>query len=216
MSGKPSGVVRVPRAVPTPFPGHSAPAAGFEVPLEMLAACHGRVQAQGETLLKLQAHLARHGVDEDARTAARAVLRYFDLAAPLHHRDEEEDLFPALRACAEHDGPGPPAADAARDEAADPGGRQALLQLLATLTDQHRGFETQWAALRPALQAVADGPPDQALPCLDGAADFVAAYAAHIALEEGELLPLAVRWLDAPVLDRVGRAMRLRRGVGEG
>ena len=26
------------------LPGHSAPAVGFEVPLEMLAACHGRVQ----------------------------------------------------------------------------------------------------------------------------------------------------------------------------
>ena len=35
------------------LPGHSAPAVGFEVPLEMLAACHGRVQAQCATLLRL-------------------------------------------------------------------------------------------------------------------------------------------------------------------
>lgn len=35
------------------LPGHSAPAVGFEVPLEMLAACHGRVQHQCETLLRL-------------------------------------------------------------------------------------------------------------------------------------------------------------------
>jgi hypothetical protein len=39
------------------LPGHSAPAVGFEVPLEMLAACHGRVQHQCETLLRLVTHL---------------------------------------------------------------------------------------------------------------------------------------------------------------
>ena len=61
-----------------PFPGHAAPAAGFEVPLEMLAACHGRVEAQCATLRRLVAHLAAHGADEQARDAARAVMRYFD------------------------------------------------------------------------------------------------------------------------------------------
>ena len=45
------------------LPGHSAPAVGFEVPLEMLAACHGRVQHQCETLLRLVAggFLVIHG-----------------------------------------------------------------------------------------------------------------------------------------------------------
>ena len=28
------------------FPGFDAPAAGFEAPLEMLSACHGRVERQ--------------------------------------------------------------------------------------------------------------------------------------------------------------------------
>ena len=45
------------------LPGHSAPAVGFEVPLEMLAACHGRVQHQCETLLRLITHLQTHGAD---------------------------------------------------------------------------------------------------------------------------------------------------------
>ena len=51
------------------LPGHSAPAVGFEVPLEMLAACHGRVQHQCETLHRLLAHLKDHlnRIDGDDR-----------------------------------------------------------------------------------------------------------------------------------------------------
>ena len=78
------------------LPGHSAPAVGFEVPLEMLAACHGRVQAQCATMLRLVPHLAAHGADRQAQEAAAAVMRYFDTAARHHHEDEELDLFPAL------------------------------------------------------------------------------------------------------------------------
>lgn len=78
------------------LPGHSAPAVGFEVPLEMLAACHGRVQHQCKTLLRLVTHLQTHGADRPAQEAANAVMRYFDTAARHHHEDEEQDLFPAL------------------------------------------------------------------------------------------------------------------------
>ena len=78
------------------LPGHSAPAVGFEVPLEMLAACHLRVQDQCSTLLRLVTHIAAHGPDRPAQEAATAVMRYFDTSARHHHDDEERDLFPAL------------------------------------------------------------------------------------------------------------------------
>ena len=78
------------------FPGHTAPDGGFEVPLEMLSACHHRVERQCATLRRLVAHLATRGADADAAAAAAAVLRYFDSAAKDHHADEEQDLFPAL------------------------------------------------------------------------------------------------------------------------
>lgn len=55
-----------------------------------------RIEAQCETLKKLAFHLRDHGNDEQARQAAAYVLRYFDTAGMHHHRDEEEDLFPAL------------------------------------------------------------------------------------------------------------------------
>ena len=55
------------------FPGHHAPSAGFEVPLQMLAACHERVHSQCATLLRLVPHVAEHGSDLAAQQAAAAM-----------------------------------------------------------------------------------------------------------------------------------------------
>lgn len=167
---------------------------GFEVPLEMLAACHGRVQAQGETLLRLMDHVQAQGADQAAQEAARAVLRYFDSAARHHHDDEEQDLFPALL-------------DALAG--ADP---VCVRALTAQLCADHRTLEARWARLRAPLQQLAAGEAPAGLAEADPQG-FVQAYAQHIAREEAELLPLAARLLGPAELDRVGRAMRARRGV---
>ena len=52
------------------FPGFFSPAAGPEAPLQMLAACHTRVEKQCRTLERLQAHLPKHGSDGAAQEAA--------------------------------------------------------------------------------------------------------------------------------------------------
>ena len=78
------------------FPGFDSPAVGFEVPLEMLSACHGRVERQCQTLQRLVPHLTANGPDQAAREAAKSILLYFDTSAKHHHADEAEDLFPAL------------------------------------------------------------------------------------------------------------------------
>jgi hemerythrin-like domain-containing protein len=175
------------------FPGHSAPTAGFEVPLEMMAACHHRVQSQTATLLRLVPHLAQQGSDSPAQEAASAVMRYFDSAGRHHHEDEELDLFPALLD-----------ATAGTDNA-------GLRALIAALCADHRALEARWHALRRQLQRVAEGLP--ATIEAPEAQAFADSYDRHIAREETELLPLAGRVLGDVELDRIGRAMRLRRGV---
>ena len=176
-----------------PLPGHRAPAVGTEVPLEMLAACHERVDQQCRTLQRLAAHLAAHGTDTQAREAAGAVMRYFDTAAPHHHDDEEVDLFPALI------------------EAMAGSDAVCIRDLTAALTHEHRQLEQLWRALRAVLEQVAAGAPTR----LDGGDvdAFVGLYARHIAREEGELLPMAGRLLSNEQLDRIGQAMRMRRGI---
>jgi D-amino-acid dehydrogenase len=52
---------------------------------EVLDACHERIQRMLRRLQWLRVHLATMGCDDQARQAARDVLRYFDLAAPAHH-----------------------------------------------------------------------------------------------------------------------------------
>jgi hemerythrin-like domain-containing protein len=176
-----------------PIPGYQAPAVGTEVPLEMLAACHLRMEQQCATLQRLARHIGTHGCDEQARSAAQSVMRYFDSAARHHHDDEEVDLFPALI------------------ESMAGSDAVCLRDLTAALTHDHRELERRWRALRAVLEQVAAGAAVQ----LAGAEVdvFVNSYAAHIAREEAELLPMAQRLLDDATLDRIGQAMRQRRGI---
>ena len=175
------------------FPGFTAPAAGFEAPLEMLSACHGRVERQCETLLRLVPHLAANGPDQAAREAAQNVMRYFDTSAPHHHADEEQDLFPALLG-------------SAPDTELAP-----LRTLIDALCAQHRELEQAWAQLRRKLEGVRLG----TTPALDAdeVQRMVDLYRRHIAREEEALLPAAARILGTAQLDGVGRAMRARRGI---
>ena len=173
--------------------GHSTPSTGFEVPLEMLAACHLRVQDQCTTLLRLVPHIAAQGSDRPAQEAARAVMRYFDTSARHHHEDEEQDLFPALI------------------ESMASSDAVCLRELTAALTAEHRELEARWKALHEVLAQVAAG---QAAPlALNDVNGFTGLYARHIAREETELLPMAQRLLNDAELDRIGLAMRMRRAL---
>lgn len=163
---------------------HAGPAVGFDQPFDMLLACHERVQRSLDLLLRLQAHAARHGADTQARDAARDVLRYFDLAGPKHHEDEERHVLPRLRAA----------------------GREALAQRLA---DDHAEMTRQWAALRPALAGLAAG---EATPLdADACQAYAALYAEHMRAEEGEAFPLAARGLADDALAAMGSEMAARR-----
>lgn len=182
-------------ATPVDLPGHSAPAVGFEVPLEMLAACHGRVEAQCATLRRLVVHLGDHGADRQAQDAAAAVMRYFDTSAVHHHADEELDLFPALI------------------EAMAGSDAVCVRELTASLVAEHRELEQRWRSLRRWLEQVTRA---EAATLPEGEVNgFIDLYERHIAREEAELLPMAGRLLGDAELDRIGLAMRARRGAFE-
>ena len=118
---------------------------------------------------------------------------YFDTAAPLHHADEEIDLFPALIESM---------------AGSDP---VCIRQLTQGLADAHREIEAHWRRVRPALEQIAAGA--GAAPDAAEVEGFTAAYQRHIDTEEAELLPMAGRLLSDDALDRVGRAMHERRGI---
>lgn len=166
-----------------------AAAPGFDRPLEVLEACHGRIARQCDTLDKLLAHLPAHGADEQAQQAARAVLAYFDTAAVHHHDDEERNLFPLL------------------ERAGAPG----ACDLVETLTLEHDEQALLWRRLRVELQQIESG----AAATLDTALTrrFVEMNRAHLGFENTHVLPLAREVLGAAEIERLGRAMAARRGV---
>jgi hemerythrin-like domain-containing protein len=173
------------------LPGFEAPAVGFEQPYAMLEACHERVQRSLDLLGRLLDHAARQGHDAQTRSAAADVLRYFDLAAPQHHRDEETHVFPLLLA----------QGDAAL--------RSAVQQLQA----EHREMETLWAQIRQPLlrwrEPAATEPPDAALHA--AVARFRALYAGHIPREEQLVFPAARAAMDAAAQAAMGAEMQARR-----
>jgi hemerythrin-like domain-containing protein len=166
-----------------------AAAPGFDRPLDVLEACHGRIARQCDTLDKLLMHLPAHGADQQAQQAARAVLGYFDTAAIHHHDDEERNLFPLL------------------EQAGAPG----ACDLVETLTLEHDELALLWRQLREALQLIGTG----AAGTLDGVLvhRFVALNRSHLEFENTHVLPLARQVLGAVEVERLGRAMAARRGV---
>jgi hemerythrin-like domain-containing protein len=168
----------------------AAPASGFDQPFEMLSACHERVQRTLALLLRLGEHLHRHGADTQAASAAQAVMRYFDVAGPAHHDDEERHVLPWLAA---H-------------------GRSALAERLHV---DHERMAADWAGVRAALAEVAAGrwDRDAAATTLAGWEAFARFYAAHIEAEETQAYPPAAAAFDPAARDAMGREMAARRGV---
>lgn len=168
-------------------------AAFEERPLELLYACHEKVRRFTGLTERLVAHAAARGADAEAREAAASVLRYFEQALPLHHADEEADVFPALRAL--HD--------------------TALSAAIAALEDEHAALDAQWQRVAPWLRQLAAGAAAAAAdfaPTQQEVADFAAAYVRHIECEEGEVF-VAIERLPEAVVHAVAARMRARRGA---
>lgn len=173
------------------------PDVGFEAPVEMLLACHERVERMLGLLERLDRHLVERGADRDCAEAARDVMRYFDLAGPAHHEDEERHVLPRLSG-------GPHAALAER------------------LHDDHRAMAAAWVGVRESLEqvrlagvAAGAAPVPDPRPAGAGAdwAAFARDYREHIALEEGTAYPAVEVALTDAERAAMGHEMAARRGA---
>ena len=153
----------------SPLTLHAAPAAGVDQPFELLAACHDRVRRSLDLLRRLVDHVEVHGPDAQAADAARDVMRYFSVAAPLHHEDEERHLLPLLVASEQAE-----LVEAAEQMAAD-----------------HRTFRAVWPGLSANLQALSEQKAVDLLTLRRQAEGFIALHASHLALEDKVAFPAA-------------------------
>ncbi len=174
---------------PISIRSRDASAPSFGDPLGMLAACHDRLERQLATLERLLRHLPEHGADADARSAAHALLRYFDYAEPNHQADEEASVFPRLLA----------RAPSARD-------------LIMHLEHEHDQLGVNWRKLRPLLAGIASGQRAILPPALVHGVQ--ATYAGHLAIENDQLLPMCAERLTPEELAAIGAEMAARRTSG--
>lgn len=169
------------------------PAASFDDPVALLSACHDRVRHYASLALKLAQYLPEHGADNQAREAASSILRYFDVAAPLHHQDEEEDLFPLL---------------------AERGDEMLKALVGITMFEQHVELAALWQQVRARLLAIAAGESSDFPLAL--ATEFSQRYPAHAQIEDEQIYPFAAQLLSQEELTELGRHMATRRGVTAG
>ena len=165
------------------LPRFRSPGVGFEQPFELLQACHERVARSLDLLQRLLEHLDAVGHDDAARAAAHDVWRYFEIAAPAHHTDEELHVLPQLRQS----------------------GEARLVDVARRLQADHDALHAIWRALGPLLWRLHESPlplPADALNRLRAeAAAFIAIHQQHLPLEDEVAFP-AARALMRPEQER--------------
>lgn len=167
------------------------PTPGFDEPIELLRACHMKMLLNCSTLERLAVHIKASGVDEQAIDTAAAIRRYFNEAAPLHHQDEERDLFPLLLTLSSE-----------------------FKSTICELNNEHQDLEDSWTVLDEMLADL------NAIEDIEAFAElaqaFGQAYRDHITEEETEILIPIDGKLTPQQLEQLGKAMAGRRGSAQG
>jgi hemerythrin-like domain-containing protein len=166
---------------------------GFEDPIEILNACHEKVRHFASLTIRLRDYLQKVGVDASATEAATRIRRYFNVAAVLHHQDEELDLFPALMTL--------------KESLISPSLKVSLLNSIQSLQREHETLGEAWGQIDRWLASIEQMQPVPEPACLDL---FARAYTRHADREENEIYPFA-KYLDKQDTERIGLNMVKRR-----
>jgi hemerythrin-like domain-containing protein len=172
------------------------PDSDFNDPIGLLKDCHRRIEKFLDVLVSLANQSQGHSLTTEQRAAAETSLRYFREAAPKHTADEEESLFPRLRALQSY-------------------GTTELLNLDNLHTDHvtadknHRAVDElfhQW--LTGSVLA-----PDEFIRLTSLLHSLRDTYDQHIKAEETHVFPNAARLLTTSDLQAVGSEMAKRRSL---
>lgn len=173
------------------------PESDFTEPLGMLSDCHKRIQYFLKVLVTLAKHAAEEPLTGDRRLDLERALWYFREAGPRHTSDEEESLFPRLRAVD------------------TPEVRQAF-EVIDALEADHRWAEMSHQEVdtlgrRWLLEGML--PEGEASRLIILLADLSSLYERHLPVEEAEIFVLAENVLSPDEKVLVGQEMATRRGI---
>lgn len=172
------------------------PESDYGDPLGLLSGCHRRIERFLDLLVRVVRQTRGGKLDGEHREALGTALGYFKNAAPKHTLDEEESLFPRLRAAG---------SDASQ-----------AFELLDGLHNDHQRAEEMHQEVERlvegwlAEETLSKEMSERLSGLLD---DLEAIYQRHIAIEDQQLFPLASRVLPRTEIDQIGREMAARRGI---
>lgn len=169
------------------------PDSGFDDPIGMLADCHRRIEHFLNILCVVAERASGRAMNEEESAAVQAALQYFRVGGQRHNADEEESVFPRLRASAQPED----------------------LREIESLESDHKDAGTLHEAVERLYQTWADA---KALSGADQASLVSATerlkrlYTEHIRLEEQVVFPRASRLLSRAAIEAIGEEFRTRRG----
>ena len=168
------------------------PDSGFDDPIGMLTDCHRRIEHFLNILCIVSERAGGRALIAEESFAVQASLQYFRLGGQRHNADEEESVFPRLRASASPND----------------------LHEIESLENDHKDAGTLHDTIEKLYESwINEGPLSNA----DQAALFSATqqlsclYTEHIRLEEQVVFPRAAKLLSPAAIDAIGQEFRVRR-----
>jgi len=168
------------------------PDSGFDDPIGMLVDCHRRIEHFLHILCMVAGRAHRRGLTDEEKEAVEAALHYFHVGGQRHNADEEESLFPRLRAAR------------AVSELGDLSGLESDHQRASQLHAEVEDLYRRWVAMGR-LQ------PEDEQRILAATDQLKRLYQEHIRIEEQVVFPRAAEALDGQAIAAMGQEFRARR-----
>jgi hemerythrin-like domain-containing protein len=158
----------------------------------MLKDCHRRIERFLHILWVVADRAPGRILTPEEKSAVQAAVNYFQLGGKRHTADEEESLFPRMRA------------QLAADEIEEIGG---LVADHRSAADLHWTVDTLYAKWIELDRLI----PEDELRLQKATREMKILYVAHIQTEEVIVFPRAARLLDMQAIAAIGEEIRFRR-----
>jgi hemerythrin-like domain-containing protein len=168
------------------------PDSGFDDPIGMLTDCHRRIEHFLHILCLVVGRARGRSMSEEETRAVEAALDYFQVGGRRHNADEEESLFPRLRA------------GSSAKELEELGGLEGDHQQAGALHTEIEELYRRWIAAN-SLSA------EEENRLTSAAEQLRRLYEEHIRIEERVVFPRAVAALDSHAVAAIGEEFRARR-----
>jgi hemerythrin-like domain-containing protein len=168
------------------------PDAGFDDPLGMLKDCHRRIEQFLNIVCVVVGRAHGRALTEEETAAIQSALHYFRVGGQRHSADEEQSLFPRMRAA----------------------GATHEVTEISGLEHDHRDADAMHVKVDSIYSAwIANGSltAEQHTELSAATARLKKLYAQHIELEEMIVFPRAAEMLDRDAIAAMGREFRERR-----